>query len=141
MGIYHPPKSTSNTSTVNLFFEELSDYHTENITNYEELIILGDTNIHYDLETDYVPLLHVHWLRLHCKYKIILCNFYLPLRFSSKLEDMKLTTFGIILWAVLAILIEIMLGKMSIIQLSLTSPTPGTQCNKVMFTLQIHLGL
>ena len=46
MGIYHPPKSISNNSTMNLFFEELSDYLTENINNYEELIIMGDTNIH-----------------------------------------------------------------------------------------------
>ena len=53
MGIYHPPKSISNNSTMNLFFEELSDYLTENINNYEELIILGDTNIHYDLKTNY----------------------------------------------------------------------------------------
>ena len=58
-------------------------------------------------------MLCVHWLRLHHEYKIILCNFYLliPLGFSSKLEDMKLTTFGITLWAVLAILIEIVLGR------------------------------
>ena len=53
MGIYHPPKSISNTSTMNLFFEELSDYLTENIKKYEELIILADTNIHYDLKTNY----------------------------------------------------------------------------------------
>ena len=71
----------------------------------------------YYNKTDITPTvyicLHVHWLRLHCKNKIILYNFYLliPLRFSSKLEDMKLTTSAIILWAVLAILIEIMLGK------------------------------
>ena len=38
---------------MNLFFEELSDYLTENINKYEELIILGDTNIHYDLKTNY----------------------------------------------------------------------------------------
>ena len=38
---------------MNLFFEELSDYITENINKYEELIILGDINIHFDLKTDY----------------------------------------------------------------------------------------
>ena len=38
---------------MNLFFEELSDYLTENINKYEELIILGDTNIHYDLKINY----------------------------------------------------------------------------------------
>ena len=38
---------------MSLFFEELSDYLTKNINNYEELIILGDTNIHYDLKTNY----------------------------------------------------------------------------------------
>ena len=53
MGIYHPPKCISNTSTMNLFFEELSDYLTENINKYEELIILDDTSIHYDLKTDH----------------------------------------------------------------------------------------
>ena len=53
MGTYHPPKSISSKSTMNLFFEELSDYLTENINKYEELIILGDTSIHYDLKTDY----------------------------------------------------------------------------------------
>ena len=53
MGIYHPPKSISITSTMNIFFEELSDYLNENINKYEELIILGDTNIHYDLKTNY----------------------------------------------------------------------------------------
>ena len=52
MGIYHPPKSISK-STMNLCFEELSDYLTENINKYEELIILGDNNIHYDLKTHY----------------------------------------------------------------------------------------
>ena len=52
MGIYHPPKSSSNNSTMNLFFEELSDYLTENINSYEELIIMGDTNIHYDSKTN-----------------------------------------------------------------------------------------
>ena len=35
MGIYHPPKSISNKSTMNLLFEELSDYLTENINKYE----------------------------------------------------------------------------------------------------------
>ena len=53
MGIYHSPKSIFNKSTMNLFFEELSDYLTKNINMFEELIILGDTNIHYDLKTDY----------------------------------------------------------------------------------------
>ena len=48
MGIYHPPKSNTNNSTMNKFQEELSDYLTKNINNYEELIIMGDTNIHYD---------------------------------------------------------------------------------------------
>ena len=52
MGIYHPPTHISNNSVMNLFFEELSDYLTKNINNYEELIILGDTNIHYDLKTN-----------------------------------------------------------------------------------------
>ena len=52
MGIYHPPKSSSNNLTMNLFFEELSDYLTENINSYEELIIMGDTNIHYDSKTN-----------------------------------------------------------------------------------------
>ena len=42
MGIYHPPKSMSNNLTMNLFFEELSDYLTENINSYKELIIMGD---------------------------------------------------------------------------------------------------
>ena len=53
MGIYHPPKSISNNLTMNLFFEELSDYLTENVINYEELITMGDTNIHYDSKTNY----------------------------------------------------------------------------------------
>ena len=53
MGIYHPPKSISINSTMNLFFEELSDYLTDNINNYAELIIMGDTNIHYDSKTNY----------------------------------------------------------------------------------------
>ena len=53
MGIYHPPKSIFNNSTMNLFFEELSDCLTENINNYEELIIMDDTNIHYDSKTNY----------------------------------------------------------------------------------------
>ena len=51
MGIYHLPKSISNNSTVNLFFEEVSDFLTENIHKYKELIILGDTNIHYEFKT------------------------------------------------------------------------------------------
>ena len=51
MGIYHPPKSNTNNSTMNKFQEELSDYLTKNINNYEELIIMGDTNIHYDSKT------------------------------------------------------------------------------------------
>ena len=51
--IYHLSKSISNKSTMNLFFEELSGYLMENINKFEELIILGDTNIHYDLKTDY----------------------------------------------------------------------------------------
>ena len=46
MGVYHPPKSISNKSTMNLFLEELSDYLTENIRKYEELLMLGDTNIY-----------------------------------------------------------------------------------------------
>ena len=53
MGIYHPPKSISNNSTMNQFCEELSDYLTDNINNYEELIIMGDSNIHYDSKTNY----------------------------------------------------------------------------------------
>ena len=48
MGIYHPPKSNTNNSTMNKFQEELLDYLTKNINNYEELIIMGDSNIHYD---------------------------------------------------------------------------------------------
>ena len=51
MGISHPPKSNTNNSTMNKFQEELSDYLTKNINNYEELIIMGDTNIHYDSKT------------------------------------------------------------------------------------------
>ena len=53
MAIYHPPKSNTNSSTMNKFHEELSDYLTGNINNYEELIIMGDTNIHYDSKTNY----------------------------------------------------------------------------------------
>ena len=43
MGIYHPPKSNTNNSTMNKFHEELSDYLTDNMNNYEELMIMGDT--------------------------------------------------------------------------------------------------
>ena len=53
MGIYHTPKSNTNNSTMNKFHEELSDYLTNNINNYEELIIMDDTNIHYDLKTNH----------------------------------------------------------------------------------------
>ena len=52
-GIYHPPKGNTNNSTMNKFHEELSDYLTDNINNYEELIIMGDTNIHYDSKTNH----------------------------------------------------------------------------------------
>ena len=56
MGIYHLPKSITNKATMDLFFEELSDYLTENIDKYEELITLGDTNIHYDLRLTMIQL-------------------------------------------------------------------------------------
>ena len=100
MGIYHPPKSISNNSTMNLFFEELSDYLTKNINSYKELIILGDTNIHYDLKTNYEAVAfeellysfgfqqlvncHTHISR-HCIDHIIIKN-------SSKLETSEPTT-------------------------------------------------
>ena len=53
MGLYHPPKSNTNNSTMNQFYEELSDYLTDNINNCEELIIMGDTNIYYDSKTNH----------------------------------------------------------------------------------------
>ena len=85
---------------MNLFFEELSYYITENINNYEELIILVDTNIHYDLKTDYdtiafEELLYSFGLQQlancpthisgHCIDHIIIKN-------RSKLETSKPTT-------------------------------------------------
>ena len=69
MGIYQPPKSNTNNSTMNKFHEELSDYLTKNINNYEELIIMGDTNIHYDSKTK--------------NETIALRNFYIPLGFNN----------------------------------------------------------
>ena len=62
MGIYHPPKSNTNNSTMNKFYEELSDYLTNNINNYEELIIMGDTNIHYDLKTNHETIAFIELL-------------------------------------------------------------------------------
>ena len=100
MGIYHPPKSSFNSLTMNLFFEELSDHLTENINSYEELIIMGGTNIHYDSKTNNETigseeLLYSFGLQQlvkcpthisgHCIENIIIKN-------SSKLEIFESTT-------------------------------------------------
>ena len=69
MGIYHPPKSNNYNSTMNKFHEELSDYITKNINNYEELVIMGDTNIHYDSKTKNETIAYG--------------NFYIPLGFNN----------------------------------------------------------
>ena len=99
-GIYHPPKSNTNNSTMNKFQEELSDYLTKDINNYEELIIMGDTNIHYDSKTKketiaYEELLYSFGLQQlvncpthrsgHCIDHIIIKN-------NSKLETSEPTT-------------------------------------------------
>ena len=78
MGTYHPPKSISNQSTMNLFFEELSDYLTENINKYEELIILGDTNIHCDLKTDYDTVAFEEMLYSFGLQQLINCPTHIP---------------------------------------------------------------
>ena len=100
MGIYHPPKRTSNSSTMNLFFEELSDYMTENINNYEELIILGDTNIHYDLKTDYDTFAFEELLYFFGLQQLVNCPTHISghciddiiIKNRGKLETSKLTT-------------------------------------------------
>ena len=100
MGIYHPPKSSSNNSTMNLFFEELSDYLTENINSYEELIIIGDTNIHYDSKTNndtiaFEELLSSFGLQqlVHCPTHISgHCIDHIIIKNSSKLEISEPTT-------------------------------------------------
>ena len=100
MGIYHPPKSSSNNLTMNLFFEELSDYLTENINSYEELIIMGDTNIHYDSMTNnktitFKELLYSFGLQqlVNCPTHISgHCIDHIIIKNSSKLEISKPTT-------------------------------------------------
>ena len=100
MGTYQPPKSISNKSTMNLFFEELSDYLTENINMYEELIILGDTNIYYDLRTDYDTTAFEEALCSFGLQQLINCPSYISghcidhiiIKNKSKLETSEPTT-------------------------------------------------
>ena len=100
MGIYHPPKSSSNNSTMNLFFEELSHYLTENINSYEELIILGDTNIHYDSKTNNETTAFQELLCSFGLQQLVNCPTHISrhridhiiIKNSSKLETSKPTT-------------------------------------------------
>ena len=100
MVIYHPPKSSSNNLTMNLFFEELSDYLTENINSYEELIIMGDTNIHYDSKTNNETIAWRNYLYSFGLQQLVNCPTnisghcidHIIIKNSSKLEISKPTT-------------------------------------------------
>ena len=100
MGIYHPPKSSSNNLTMNLFFEELSDYLTENINSYEKLIIMGDTNIHYNSKTSNETIAFEELLYSFGLQQLVNCHTHISghcidhiiIKNSSKLEISKPTT-------------------------------------------------
>ena len=85
---------------MNLFFEELSDYLTENINDYEELIIMGDTNVHYDSKTNYETigfeeLLYSLGLQqlVNCPTHVLgHCIDHIIIKNSSKLEITEPTT-------------------------------------------------
>ena len=97
MGIYHPPKSSSKNLTMNLFFEQLSDYLTKNINSYEELIIMGDTKTHCDSKTNndtiaFKELLYSFGLQqlVNCPTHISgHCIDHIIIKNSSKLEISK----------------------------------------------------
>ena len=85
---------------MNLFFEELSDYLTESFNSYEELIIMGDANIHYDSKTNYETkafkeLLYSFGLQqlVNCPTHISgHCIAHIIIKNSSKLEISEPTT-------------------------------------------------
>ena len=100
MGIYHPPKSNTNNSTMNKFHEELSDYLTDNIKNYEELIIMGNTNFHYDSKTNHETIAFEEFLDslvlqqlVNCPtHRSCHCIDHIIIKNNSKLEISEPTT-------------------------------------------------
>ena len=85
---------------MNQFFEELSDYLTDNINNYEELIIMGDTNIHYDSKTNYETIAFEQLLYSFGLQQLVNCQTHrsghcidhIIIKNSSKLEISEPTT-------------------------------------------------
>ena len=47
-GIYHPPPNTQDNSTNNMFLDEITELLTSPIPKYNNLIIMGDFNMHID---------------------------------------------------------------------------------------------
>ena len=46
MAIYHPPYSATNNNTNAKFIDEFTEYLAESITMYNNIVILGDFNLH-----------------------------------------------------------------------------------------------
>ena len=52
LGVYRPPPSKSNVTTINQFTDEVLENLQDDIINSDQLIILGDFNIHINDEND-----------------------------------------------------------------------------------------
>ena len=50
--LYRPPPSTKNCFKTATFFEEFSEFISEHVTTTAEIIIVGDLNLHLDINTN-----------------------------------------------------------------------------------------
>ena len=50
--LYRPPPSTQNGFKTATFFEEFSEFISEHVTTTAEIIIVGDLNLHLDINTN-----------------------------------------------------------------------------------------
>ena len=96
VAIYHPPYSTMNPVTGNIFIDELTDWLTDTPASDKNVLVMGDFNIHINKEDNEMAAIFLDSMtamRLQCSYTFPThkdgnC---LDLIFTESISDIKIT--------------------------------------------------
>ena len=97
MAIYHPPYSTRNPVTGNIFIDELTDWLTDTLASDKNVLVMGNFNIHINKEDNEMAVIFLDSMTamggLQCSYAFPTCKDRncLDLIFTESISDIKIT--------------------------------------------------
>ena len=96
LAIYHPPYSTRNLVSGNIFIDELTDWLTDTLASDKNVLVMGNFNIHINKEDNEIAAIFLDYMTamgLQCSYTFPTHKdgYCLDLIFTESISDIKIT--------------------------------------------------